>query len=69
MCLSSDHRGLWGRQQKLGCYGVGRGKGDSLFSGGGMLDDEKVLEVGRVSMSLWIYSNPSFIYSGMLKWG
>lgn len=48
---------------------MGRGKGDSLFSGGGMLDDEKVLEVGRVSMSLWIYSNPSFIYSGMLKWG
>lgn len=42
--------------QKVRFYGVGRERGSSLFSGCGVLDDEKFWKYVVARMSLWMHS-------------
>lgn len=47
-------------------YGVGRGRGSSLFNGCGVLDDEKLWKFVVARMSLWMHSAPLTLYLEML---
>lgn len=48
---------------------VGRGRGDSLFSRCGVLDDEKFWKYVVARMSLWMHSVPLIFYLEMLILG
>lgn len=52
--------------QKVRFYGVGRERGSSLFSGCGVLDDEKFWKYIVARMSLWMHSAPLILYLEML---